>query len=95
MRWNKEYIAQHTPWLIHLKEKYNIDTEYIYNPCMDNWTPKYMNRMDVLKAIHADSHYTRAWPSKPPLWHYGSEKADTVLLFPGFLKELAYNDSEW
>eukprot|EP01084_Bolivina_argentea_P250265 419247_1 len=89
--WNKQFIEEHTPWLIYLKEKYNINTTYVYNPCMSSWTSEYMNGNDVLKAIHADSHYTKKWPSKPSGWHYGSERADIALLFPNFFQ----NEPNW
>lgn len=29
-----------------------------YNPCISRWTSIYMNRPDVVKALHADSHVT-------------------------------------
>ena len=80
-----EFVKEYTPFLQHLKEKYNLETEY--NPCIDNWTPEYMNKEQVLKAIHADSHYTREWPRHPTGWRYGSETEDIALLFPGFFEK--------
>lgn len=80
-----DFVKEYTPFLSHLKEKYNLETEY--NPCINNWTPEYMNKAEVLKAIHADSHYTREWPRHPTGWKYGSELADIALLFPGFFEK--------
>jgi hypothetical protein len=37
-----------TPGLVKLRERYGIDTQY--NPCINDWTPIYMNRPDVLKV---------------------------------------------
>ncbi|ETO24192.1 hypothetical protein RFI_12965 [Reticulomyxa filosa] len=46
-----------------------------------------MNRPDVLAAIHANTHYTRPWPSHPPGWQYGSELADINLIYPEFFSK--------
>jgi len=43
---------QMTPFLRHLQKV----TGTQYNPCMEQWTAGYMNRPDVLKAIHAEAH---------------------------------------
>lgn len=74
------YVGMTTPFLMHLKQRYGIDTTY--NPCISQWTPVYMNRPDVIKAVHADAHYERKWPNTPANWKYGSEMADISLLFP-------------
>ena len=50
-----------------------------------------MNRPDVLKAIHADTHYNRSWPDHPSNWGYNEgsagAKKDIALLFPKFFKK--------
>ncbi|ETO24544.1 hypothetical protein RFI_12614 [Reticulomyxa filosa] len=77
-------MYESTPFMRYLKKQYNLQSSYVYNPCMSNWTPMYMNRKDVLEAIHASAHYTRPWPSHPPGWEYGSELADVNLIYPEF-----------
>ncbi len=37
----------------HPGQEYNGE----YNPCMYNWTPNYMNRAQLLQAIHVDKYY--------------------------------------
>eukprot|EP01060_Flectonema_neradi_P026925 TRINITY_DN36569_c0_g1_i1.p1 TRINITY_DN36569_c0_g1~~TRINITY_DN36569_c0_g1_i1.p1 ORF type:complete len:467 (+),score=100.95 TRINITY_DN36569_c0_g1_i1:72-1472(+) len=85
----EEYVRQTTPWLIKMKEKYNLDIQY--NPCLSTYTPKYINQPDVLKAIHADTHYTRKWPNHPIGWSYNDgpagEKNDIATLFPNFFEK--------
>jgi hypothetical protein len=80
-----DFVAQYTPFLQYLKDEYSLDTNY--NPCMDNWTPEYMNQESVLKAIHAYDHYTRHYPSHPSGWSYGSETENIALLFPNFFSK--------
>jgi len=83
---NLNFIEEYTPFFKHMKQKYNLTTTYVYNPCMDNWPPEYMNNDTVLQAIHAYDHYTRPWPNHPANWTYGSEFADIALLFPTFFE---------
>jgi len=85
--YGESFIYEYTPFLKHLKEKYNLDTTYVYNPCLNHWTPEYMNRQDVLDAIHASAHYTKPWPSHPLNWTYGSELADVNLIYPEFFSD--------
>ena len=61
-------VAQYTPFLSKLRARYGIKTSY--NPCISSWTPTYMNRPDVIKAIHADKHKdpARRWPDHPKNW---------------------------
>merc|ERR1711907_874474 len=66
-------VSEYTPHLNYMRQKYNLDIEY--NPCISHYTSDYLNRQDVLKAIHADSHYTRKWPEHPPLWSYNEGPA--------------------
>jgi serine carboxypeptidase-like clade 2 len=47
-------VVQNTPFLGQLREKYNINTTY--NPCIDNYTPKYMNQPEVIKVCHFHLH---------------------------------------
>lgn len=80
-------VAELTPAMSRLGAKYGID----FNPCLSKMTPTYLNRPDVLKAIHADGHYTRTWPAHPDNWFYdqgpeGSKK-DIALLFPKFFEK--------
>eukprot|EP00483_Globobulimina_turgida_P003682 UN03688 len=60
---------------------------YVYNPCMYNWTPMYMNREDVLKAIHAFDHYNRTYPDAPSNWFYADNRQNMALLFPYFFEQ--------
>eukprot|EP01084_Bolivina_argentea_P142779 250799_1 len=76
------FVSQYTPWLDGLKKKYDLKTEY--NPCINNWTPEYMNNKEVLKALHVDGHYDREWPHHPSGWSYKNEMEDVALLFPVF-----------
>ncbi|KAJ9436843.1 Serine carboxypeptidase 24 [Diplonema papillatum] len=82
----EDFVAQYTPHLLRFREKYNLSLEY--NPCISTFTPKYMNRPDVMKAIHADKYATRIWPSLPSGWSYNQgflgEKNDIALLYPKF-----------
>jgi len=80
-RSGKSRVKQYTPFLY---KKFGDD--YVYNPCMSEWTPEYMNRNDVLQAIHALDHYTMYWPNKPDNWTYGSEMDDIATLFPYFFQ---------
>ena len=83
------FVKSYTPFLHHMREKYELDIEY--NPCISHLTPEYLNRKDVLKAIHADTHYTREWPNHPENWYYNEgplgAKKDIALLFPKFFSE--------
>lgn len=80
-----EFVAQNTPFLVHLKEKYGLDTEY--NPCINNWTPEYMNRKDVMESVHVYKQPHGEWPRHPTGWTYGSELADVAKLFPTFFEK--------
>eukprot|EP01084_Bolivina_argentea_P022707 42217_1 len=55
-----------------------------YDPCIDTYTPIYMNRYDVLKSIHAYDEYillNRTWPDLPVNWYYLLGTADIQNLF--------------
>lgn len=84
-----DFVASYTPHLDAMRKKYGLDLEY--NPCISHWTSSYLNKKDVLKAIHADAHYTRPWPMHPLGWQYneGPEgaKKDIALLFPKFFEK--------
>ena len=41
-------VVQNTPFLGQLREQYNISTSY--NPCINTYTPKYMNKPEVIKV---------------------------------------------
>eukprot|EP01084_Bolivina_argentea_P194089 332972_1 len=58
-----------------------------YNPCIDDWTPEYMNREDTLKAIHAYDHYNRVYPSLPNNWYYQNGTYNLNQLFPIFFQQ--------
>lgn len=85
----EEYVRRNSPGLIRLREKYNMNVSY--NPCINRWTPQYLNEPEVLKAIHVDKHYTRHWPSDAKGWYYneGPEgaKKDIALIFPKFFEK--------
>lgn len=80
-------VEELSPSLVRLGKKYGID----FNPCLSRLTPTYLNRPDVLRAIHADVHYTRTWPAHPKNWFYNEgvlgAKKDIALLFPKFFEK--------
>ena len=82
-------MARYAPALDRMRKKYGLDLEY--NPCISRWTAGYLNKPEVLAAIHADKHYTRKWPNHPIGWSYneGPEgaKKDIALLFPKFFTQ--------
>eukprot|EP00656_Telonema_subtile_P042700 TRINITY_DN4850_c0_g1_i2.p1 TRINITY_DN4850_c0_g1~~TRINITY_DN4850_c0_g1_i2.p1 ORF type:complete len:483 (-),score=87.57 TRINITY_DN4850_c0_g1_i2:257-1705(-) len=83
-----KYVSEYTPQLEQLRSKYGLDLQY--NPCISSYTAGYLNRKDVLAAIHADAHYTRTWPAHPQGWEYNDgvegAKKDIALLFPKFFE---------
>eukprot|EP01059_Diplonema_ambulator_P034346 TRINITY_DN7634_c0_g1_i1.p1 TRINITY_DN7634_c0_g1~~TRINITY_DN7634_c0_g1_i1.p1 ORF type:complete len:471 (+),score=157.78 TRINITY_DN7634_c0_g1_i1:63-1475(+) len=85
-----KYVKEHTPEFHKMMMRLGASANITYNPCLNNWTPKYMNRPDVLKAIHADVHYTRQWPDHPVGWYYNEgpdgAKKDIALLYPKFFQ---------
>ncbi|EDQ86318.1 uncharacterized protein MONBRDRAFT_38512 [Monosiga brevicollis MX1] len=78
-------VAANSPFLHHLRLQYNVSTTF--DACLSTYTPKYMNRQDVVEALHAKQHYNRQYPNHPAEWQYGSELADIALLFPEFFKK--------
>ena len=81
----RDFVEEYTPFLKQWRERHGVDTQY--NPCINNWSPQYMNRRDVLEAVHVHDHYTREWPRHPKEWTYGSELADIADLFPVFFEK--------
>merc|ERR1711865_631651 len=79
-----------------MRERYGLKGKLQYDPCIKTFTEGYMNKPEVLKAIHADGH-TRRWPAHPLGWHYddgpAGAKKDIALLFPHFFE--AKNSSDW
>ena len=87
-----EFVKKYTPWLENKKKGYGMNSlDYVYNPCMGNWDPIYMNKDEVLDALHASKHYNSSvngvWPDTPSTWVYGSETQDIALLFPTFFEK--------
>ena len=80
----KGWVERNTPGLARLREHYGVTTSY--DPCIKNYPEPYMNRPDVVAALHASKHYERTWPKHPDNWSYGDERADIALLFPGFFE---------
>jgi serine carboxypeptidase-like clade 2 len=84
-------VVAYTPFLGEMRRRHGLDLEY--NPCISRWTAGYVNRPDVLKAIHADGHYSklRQWPKHPIGWSYNEgpagAKKDIALLFPKFFEK--------
>jgi len=83
------HVARYTPHLDYMRKKFNLDIQY--NPCISHYTADYLNRQDVLAAIHASDHYSRQWPEHPEGWNYneGPEgaKKNIALLFPKFFEK--------
>ena len=82
---NDRLVSAYTPQLDALRKRHGMDTSY--DPCISKQSPIYMNNPAVVEALHASKHYNREWPSHPPNWNYGDEKADIALLFPEFFKK--------
>ena len=80
-----KHVSAYTPQLDAMRKRHGIDTSY--DPCISKQSPIYMNNPAVIKALHAENHYNREWPSHPPNWSYGDEKADIALIFPEFFKK--------
>eukprot|EP01084_Bolivina_argentea_P062040 113446_1 len=61
---------------------------YSYDPCLDNYTANYMNRNDVLKALHVYDEYiiqNRTWPNHPGEgWTYPHHAYDSFKMFNEF-----------
>eukprot|EP01084_Bolivina_argentea_P062041 113447_1 len=60
---------------------------YSYDPCIDNYTPIYMNRQDVWKAIHVYDEWSkqnRVWPNQPQDWYYPLETYNSLKMFNEF-----------
>lgn len=85
----ERFVAEYTPALTRRRDELGLDIEY--NPCMSQLTGPYLNKPEVLKAIHADTHYTRKWPNHPSGWSYDQgtegEKKDIALIFPKFFEK--------
>eukprot|EP01064_Diplonema_japonicum_P039072 TRINITY_DN9702_c0_g5_i1.p1 TRINITY_DN9702_c0_g5~~TRINITY_DN9702_c0_g5_i1.p1 ORF type:complete len:464 (+),score=157.16 TRINITY_DN9702_c0_g5_i1:43-1434(+) len=85
----EKFVKEYTPQFYEMTKK--LGTNITYNPCISDWTAKYMNRPDVLKAVHADVHYTRKWPNHPAGWYYNEgvegAKKDIALLYPKFFSK--------
>jgi len=79
-----DFVSSYTPWLATARFRHGANITY--NPCINNETPIYMNRKDVIKALHAEKHYNRAWPNPPSVWKYGDETAHITKLFPLFFE---------
>lgn len=82
-------VMRDQPFLRRLRETHGVENTPTYNPCLSTLTPEYMNRADVLAAVHVPAaKVTRKWPSTPRGWHYNQgvagEKKDIALLFPEF-----------
>ena len=60
------------------------DNGFPYDPCYEQYIPEYMNRKDVLEALHVIDHYDKVWPDKPANWQYGTQLADVSSLYPNF-----------
>jgi len=79
----------HTPFMRHLKD--NFGREPPYEPCVAQHAKSYMNRAEVIKAVHANIDPNRRWPSTPEGWYYNQgaagEKKDMKKLFPRFFDE--------
>ena len=93
----REYEPQHWDEANIYASACNNMTDYMndngYNPCETQWIDPYMNREDVLTAIHAISHYnsSRPWPDKPNGWHYQTSHDDITTLYPYFFE----NEPKW
>eukprot|EP01061_Rhynchopus_euleeides_P003466 TRINITY_DN12714_c0_g1_i1.p1 TRINITY_DN12714_c0_g1~~TRINITY_DN12714_c0_g1_i1.p1 ORF type:complete len:473 (+),score=213.43 TRINITY_DN12714_c0_g1_i1:37-1455(+) len=85
----EEFVKQYSPELIAMSKRLGMDVSY--NPCISNWTPKYMNTDEVLKAIHVDTKVTRKWPNNAPGWNYNEgvegAKKDIALIYPKFFEK--------
>ena len=90
-------VAARHPFLRRLRERHGRGpggpNPLSYNPCISHWTPKYMNRADVLEALHVDPKRAQQWPwpGDAPGWSYNQgvagEKNDIALLFPTFFAQ--------
>jgi len=62
---------------------------------LSRWTPEYMQRKDVLKAIHVNANRAQQWdwPGDAPGWNYNTgpdgAKKDIALLFPKFFAQVS------
>lgn len=83
------HAVKQFPFLGKLRERHGLDS-LVYNPCINDWTPQYMNRADVLKALNVnpDRPQQWRWPGDAPGWEYNEgplgAKKDISLLFPKF-----------
>lgn len=85
-----KWAVRHNPFLDKLRIRHGRTETLQYNPCIDNWTPIYMNRDDVLLALHVDPNRQQhwRWPGDAPGWYYNDgvegTKKDISKLFPKF-----------
>jgi len=80
-------VMADSAFLRRLRATHGANSTPVYDPCLSQLTPTYMNRKDVLAAVHVPEP-PRRWPTHPPGWSYAQgsdgEKKDIALLFPDF-----------
>ena len=60
------FVMRDQPFLRQLRATHGANSTPTYDPCLSHLTPEYMNRPDVLSAIHVPaSKATGRWPSTP------------------------------
>ena len=61
------HVSRNTPFLDRMRTFHGkTSSDITYDPCITQYTPTYMRRDDVLKALHADSHPNPRWPGDRP-----------------------------
>ena len=90
-------VARRHPYLAEFRRRHGRGAgsanPLAYNPCINNWTPPYMARPDVLRAINVDPDRAQQWPwpGDAPGWSYNQgqagEKNDIAELFPFFFEK--------
>ena len=78
-------VMRDQPFLRRLRATHGAANTPTYDPCLSHLTPQYMNRDDVLKAVHVPPAVaTGNWPSTPSGWNYNQgvegEKKDIAEL---------------